>query len=80
MLKRVRWIGTGAVLGAGGSIWAQQALRRRVRRLRPDSLARRAVEGARTLGADVGGALGEGRQAMREREAELRARLGQPRS
>lgn len=61
----------GAVLGAGGSAWAQLRLRRRARRWGPTGLAAR----ARGLGADLSSAAAEGRRAMQDREAELRARF-----
>ncbi len=76
MFKRVRWIGMGAVLGVGGSVWAQVSIRRRARRLRPGQALGRLTTG---LGSDLRDALDEGRTAMQEREAELRDRLRPPR-
>ena len=61
MLKRVRWMGAGAALGAGAVVWLQN----RLRRYTPAGLAGGAVERARS-------AIEEGRAAMRDREAELR--------
>jgi len=61
MLKRIRWIGAGAALGAGAVVWVQAKLRRYT----PAGIAGGAVDRARS-------ALEEGRAAMREREAELR--------
>ena len=75
MFKRIRWMSIGAFLGAGGSVYAQVKLRRRAQRYVPPEVGARVVERARMLGRDVQDALDEGRQAMRQREAELRSRL-----
>ena len=61
MFKRIRWMGTGAALGAGAVVWLQS----RLRRYSPAGLAGEAVVRARS-------AIEEGRAAMRDREAELR--------
>jgi hypothetical protein len=61
VFKRLRWIGAGAALGAGGVVWLQA----RLRRFTPAGLAGEAVGRARS-------AIDEGRVAMRDREAELR--------
>ncbi len=74
MFKRVIWMGTGAAMGAGSAFWAKRKVVRTVERYLPDELARRAGESARGVGRTVRVAATEGRTAMREREAELRAR------
>ena len=63
------------VVGAGGSVWAQRKVRRTVERYLPEQVSRQVGDQARQIGADVRAALVEGRQAMAEREAELRAQL-----
>lgn len=73
MFKRVRWIGMGAMLGAGGSIYAQLKMRRTAQRYLPPEVGARVADRARRLGQEVQEAVAEGRQAMAEREAELRA-------
>ncbi len=73
MFKRVIWMGTGAALGAGSAFWAKRKVVRTLERYLPDELARRAGASARTVGRTVRVAASEGRTAMREREAELRA-------
>ena len=65
MLKRVRWLVTGAAVGFGGSVWLQRKVRTAAERWRPAGVAGAAATRARD-------ALEEGRAAMREREAELR--------
>jgi hypothetical protein len=66
VFKRLFWLVTGAGFGFGSSFWLMRHLRQRVERYRPTRVAAR-------LGADLQVALVEGRTAMREREAELRA-------
>lgn len=73
MFKRVIWMGTGAAMGAGSAFWAKRKVTRAVERYLPDEMARRASASARTVGRTVRDAASEGRSAMREREAELRA-------
>ena len=65
MLKRIRWIGTGIAVGFGGSLWLQRKLKEMSVRYGPVGMAGAAATRARD-------AFEEGRQAMRDREAELR--------
>lgn len=69
MLKRVRWLVTGAAVGFGGSVWLQRKVRMAAERWRPAGVAGAAASRAKD-------ALLEGRTAMREREAELRGNSG----
>ncbi|MGH9094061.1 MAG: hypothetical protein ACRDXE_02770 [Acidimicrobiales bacterium] len=82
MFKRARWTTFGMVVGAGTSIWAQHKVRQTVERYLPEQVGT-GVAGVtgrtRQLGADVRAAVAEGRQAMHEREAELRAHVESPR-
>lgn len=68
MLKRIRWMATGLALGAGATIWAERKAKAVAAKYRPSGAANR----ARGWPADVVAAVKEGREAMREREAELR--------
>ena len=76
MIKRLIWWGSGAVMGAGGSLWAQYKLKKVVRTkvaavqdtLRPSHIA------AATKGRVVH-AIDEGRDAALRRERELHGRL-----
>lgn len=72
MFKRARWAGLGAALGAGTVIWIQRKLRSMTGRYAPAAMAGDAVERAASLPANLRDAFSEGREAMREREAELR--------
>ena len=71
MLKRVRWLVTGAAVGFGGSVWLQRKVRTAAERWRPAGVAGAAATRAKD-------ALVEGRTAMREREAELRGNSRKP--
>jgi hypothetical protein len=76
MFKRVRWMGLGAVLGVSGTVWLQLKLRRTAQRYLLPEIGSRVADRARGFGDEVRGAVTEGRHAMQEREAELRARIG----
>ena len=72
MFKRTRWMVIGYGLGATTSIVAARRLKRTAQRYAPNEVASR-------VGASVGGttrhvqhAVTEGRDAMRDREAQLR--------
>ena len=69
MLKRVRWLVTGAAVGFGGSVWLQRKVRTAAERWRPAGVAGAAANRAKD-------AVQEGRTAMRAREAELRGNSG----
>ena len=71
MFKRLLWF----TIGCGSSLWVMRTVRRTVERLAPQRLTQDAVAGARSAGAQLKAALDEGRIAMREREAELRAQI-----
>jgi hypothetical protein len=75
LFKRFRWISFGVVVGCGGTLWAQRQARRVVDRMLPGKLADRAGSRARAVGADLRDAFSEGRQAMRDREHELRSQI-----
>ena len=75
MTKRLRWMGLGMLAGAGGTMWAQRRVRRRLERYLPAQLRAEVSSRVRAAGSDLRGALEEGREAMTEREAELRAQL-----
>jgi hypothetical protein len=77
-MKRIFWglvgLGLGAVVGVGVMRWAS----RTADRLAPRSLASELLETAADWRERLAEALEEGRAAMAEREAELRARLAEP--
>lgn len=71
MFKRVLWFS----IGCGSSLWVMRTVRRTVERLMPRRLTQDAVAGARSASLEIRAAIDEGRSAMREREAELRAEI-----
>ncbi len=75
MFKRLFWLTVGTLLGLGSSFWAQRRLRRAMERLAPEQVRRHLSWSVRNLLADLRAAAAEGRGAMREREAALRAQL-----
>lgn len=72
MFKRARWMATGLAVGFGGSLWAQRKVKDVAARYRPSGLANSAANKAKGVPEDIRAALREGKEAMREREAELR--------
>ncbi len=73
MIKRVKWMGAGLAVGVGGSLWAQRKVKTVVARYTPAGLGNGAVNRVKVIPGEVKAALREGRSAMQEREAELRA-------
>ena len=75
MLKRTFWFGTGVTAGFGGAMWIRRQVLRTVRRYTPEQVQADVTTSVRKLGADLRGAVRDGRHAMADREAELRAEL-----
>src|SRR5262249_7848032 len=77
-MKRMFWavfgLGMGAALGVGVTRWAT----RTIERLTPASVGERALEAAQLWGDRLIEGFNQGRAAMLEREAELRAQLAGP--
>jgi hypothetical protein len=81
VLKRVRWLVMGMGMGASASVWAQRKVKLLMRSYTPPEVASRAAkrgtEAAGRTAGEVRTAFAEGRQAMRQREAELRHQIDQ---
>jgi hypothetical protein len=75
VFKRLFWLCVGIGLGAGMSYWLARFLKQTAERYSPERVGGDLAESARRLGTDVRKAVDEGREAMRKREAELRAEL-----
>ena len=75
LIRRLVWFTSGATAGFGGAMWVRRRIRRAVRRYTPENVRADASASVRRLGAGVRDAVAEGRSAMRDREAELRAEL-----
>ena len=73
MFKRLFWLMVGIGFGFGLSFWLTRVVRQTVERYSPERLSSDLGEAMRALGADLRAAVAEGREAMREREQELRA-------
>ncbi|MFF4777258.1 hypothetical protein [Microtetraspora fusca] len=68
MIRRTFYIAVGAFL----AVWAM----RKLQAMRPDSVARRAADRAAGLAGELAEFAGDVRAIARERETELRSRMG----
>ena len=80
MVRRGFWVALGLGAGATGAVIASKWARRQAVRVAPATLAREAKGGLLELGKLVSESIAEGRQAMEERERELRGELPVSRS
>ena len=78
MMKRVSWFVSGAVAGVAGAGYAKRKVKETASQLAPSNIAKTAVAKVRERGHDVADAIRDGREAKREKESELRAKLGTP--
>ncbi len=76
MFKRLFWVAMGLGMGLGASFWLTRLLRQTAARYSPERLGEDLAGSLRGLGADLRAAATEGREAMRQREIELREQLG----
>lgn len=75
MFKRLFWLMVGAGFGFGVSFWLMRFVRETAARYAPERLSSDLAGAVRQLGSDIRAAVADGREGMREREAELRAQL-----
>ena len=75
MFKRLFWLLVGAGFGFGVSFWAVRTVRATVERYTPERVSADLADALRGFGKDLRAAVAEGREAMRERETELRSQL-----
>ncbi len=75
-MKRVSWFVGGAVAGVAGAGYAKRKVKETASQLAPSNIAKSAVAKVRERGHDVADAIRDGREAKREKESELRAKLG----
>ncbi|HUP84990.1 MAG TPA: hypothetical protein VM143_04895 [Acidimicrobiales bacterium] len=75
MFKRLFWLLMGIGFGFGVSFWITRFIRTTVERYTPERVSSDLAGALRQFGGDLRGAVQEGREAMREREAELLAEL-----
>ena len=72
-MKRGFWVALGLGAGATGAIMASRWTKKQAQRVAPQSLAREAKGGLLDFSKLVSESIQEGKQAMAEREAQLRA-------
>jgi hypothetical protein len=77
VFRRLFWLMIGAGFGFGVSFWLIRFVRETVERYTPERMSADIGAGLRNLGADIRAAVAEGRQAMAEQEARLRAEIGE---
>jgi len=75
VFKRLLWLAVGTGLGFGLSFWLARFVRSTVERYTPERVSSDLAAALRQLGTEMRAAAGDGREAMREREAELREAL-----
>ncbi|HUO48351.1 MAG TPA: hypothetical protein VMU09_05915 [Acidimicrobiales bacterium] len=75
MIRRALWLGTGAALGAGGTVWVRRRVTKLATHLSPGTLAGDVGASVSRRGSEVSGrvraALDSGRVQARRREDEL---------
>lgn len=74
MTKRLTWFLSGAVAGVAAVRLAKNKVKQTASNLAPVNVARSMVAKVRGRGHDVADAVRDGRRAMHDKEAELRAR------
>ena len=75
MFRRLFWLVIGAGFGFGISFWLMRFVRSTIERYSPERVSGDLADAIRSFGHDLRAAVAEGREAMRERETELRAQL-----
>ena len=75
MFRRLFWLIMGASFGFGVSFWMTRFVRETVQRYSPEQVSADLAGALRGLGSDLRAAVAEGREAMHEREAEIRSEL-----
>ncbi|MEY2996198.1 MAG: hypothetical protein RLZ86_304 [Actinomycetota bacterium] len=78
MIKRFVWFVSGSVTGALAVVFTRRRVKKQVARvteLAPVKVVRDATDSVRRTVTDVGDAIRDGRDAMRTKEAELKARV-----
>jgi hypothetical protein len=73
-VRRVFWLALGLGAGAAGAVMTARFARRQASKVAPANLAREARGGLMDLAKLVSESIAEGRDAMRDKEEELRAK------
>jgi hypothetical protein len=72
MFRRLFWLVMGAGFGFGASFWMMRFVRETAARYSPERVSADLAGAIKGFGADLRLAVADGRDGMREREAELR--------
>jgi hypothetical protein len=75
VFKRLLWLVIGAAFGFGVSFWVMRFVRSTVERWSPERVSADLAGALRQFGSDLRTAVSEGRSAMEDREAQIRADL-----
>jgi len=75
VLRRLFWLLMGTGFGFGVSFWMMRFVRATVDRYTPERVSADLAGAIKSFGSDLRAAASEGRLAMQEREAELRAEI-----
>jgi hypothetical protein len=75
MIKRLFYLAVGMGMGFGLSLWLTRLVRSTIERYTPERVSADLAASLRRLGEDIRAAVADGREAMHEREAELRESL-----
>ena len=75
MFKRLFWLLVGIGFGFGVSFWVTRFVRSTIERYTPEKVSADLAGALKQFGGDLREAVAEGREAMKEREAELLAEL-----
>ena len=78
MFKRLFWLMVGAGFGFGVSFWLMRFVRQTAERYSPEKVSGDMADALRAFGHDLREAVAEGRDAMREREEQIRQELSRP--
>ena len=73
VLRRIFWLFLGMGVGMGSSLWVTRRVKQVAARYTPERISSDMASSVRGLGRDMRLSIQEGRDAMRQREAELRA-------
>jgi hypothetical protein len=71
-MRRIFWLALGLGAGAAGAIMTMRFARRQARKVAPANLAREARGGLMDVAKLFSESIAEGKEAMREKEDELR--------
>ncbi len=74
-MRRLFWVALGLGAGVAGAVMTRRFLRTQAAKVAPANLTREARGGLMDLAKLFNESIAEGRQAMREREEELRSGL-----